>query len=78
MPEALTVFLWVASVCMVILTVMVVALATALIYVAIEARRIARRTHQELLWWIDGRRRLINRMRFAQKWARIMGERFIG
>ncbi len=78
MPEALTVFLWVASVCLVILTVMVVALATALIYVALEARRIVRRTHQELLWWIDGRRRLINRMRFAQKWARIMGERFIG
>lgn len=76
MPDALNLFLWVASICLIILTVLGAALAVVLIVAAFEVRALARRAHAEVKWLGGMRRHLFYRARFAGKWLRHMGRRF--
>ena len=75
MPDALTTFLWIASVCIVILTVLWAAVAAVLIYTALKARLVVRRAQQEVEWLAERRKQLWYRARFATKWLSIMGRR---
>lgn len=73
MPLELTVLIWVASVCLALVTVLLVAFLAAVIVAALEIRALARAVGQEVAWIRARREQLWYRARFAGKWLKYMG-----
>lgn len=78
MPLPLEVLTWVAIVSLALVALTVAVFAAAVVAAVLELRALIRALGQEVLWWRTQRRYFSNRARFAGKWLRIMGERFIG
>lgn len=75
--QALTVFLWVASICLILLTLLGFAVGVAVLWAALEVRAVLRRAEEQLDWAIERRRRLEYGVRFAGKWLSIMSRRIM-
>jgi len=72
MPLELTVLIWVAAVCLTLITVLMAGFMAAIIVAALEIRALARAVGQEVAWIRARREQLWYRARFAGKWFKHM------
>lgn len=73
--EAADVFLIVASVCMVLLTIVAVVVGIFVIRAALEVHSFVLLLKGEAQRLLESQRRIIHNVRFAKRWVRIMLQR---